>query len=778
MALSRVLSTELRWRLDPARIGDADASLADPGPELTDRLHASLRAALAGAATERCHLFIRHDSRVDAEDAFERAVSRIEFASSDREDYCFVHNFERPDQPRLLRLPAGGARTLENQLREISRFIRDELEGALQSRPIRNRLQALDDRSDVEMRRATGSLESKLKPYGLVLVREQVGQLVRLTIHVQQTGRVITQDDLANLVAKGQVSVKEFEQIREVVRDSQPELREVTAQINEVWKNSRQLGTRLLRAESRRLLANLSQPLLEALADPEVRHHIDCIIADVLEKRVGHRTAHLADPELLYSANPVHVAGDGRLPVVREIRPTPRNLGGTIDPSWLESGRAVASFRGIRGGSLLRAHGGLLLIDAGALLDQADSIRLLANALGYRRLSIEAVGNAVASPAISLQPDPVPIETRLVLLGSFDDWQRLQLEHPDFARLLRPPIDLPDSIERNAAGIAWLADRLARTGERLELPKPSAEAIAALIEQAARRGGPERLSTRIGPLADLLLDAATLCRIDGDNKLTAVHVHRAIRLARPRPRASAHRTTQIQSFPARQHQLGQVYVSDLAAEGELDYGQVLRIQAGVTESDALALEFDGPEFAAGAAFKTLLASVLGQLLKPERPIRAAIALRVDCESGPARTGWQESLMLGSLLAVLSRASNIPLRQDLMIIGSIDLDGRLLPVNGLNEQIEDACRVATDRAEGINAGVVIPAAQRKSLMLEPEVIQAVGNDLFQVHAAGNLLQVLELLIGTSPGVWRNGGFPEASMLARARARLAGDAASSG
>lgn len=773
MPLSRVPSMELRWRLDPARIGQADAGTINPMPALVDRLYACIEAALAGAATERCHVFIRHDSRIDAEDVLEHAVARIKRTDSHLEDYCFVHNFERPDQPRLLRLPAGGARTLENELREISRFIRDELEAALQSRPIRNRLQALDDRSDAEMRRATAELERRLKPHGLVLVREQVGQLVRLTIHVQQTGRVITQDDLANLVAKGQVSIEEFEQIREVVRESQPKLREVSASINQVWKNSRQLGTRLLRAESRRLLADLSRPLLAALDDPEVRHHVDCIIADVLEKRVGHRTGHLADPALLYSANPVHIAGNGRLPVVHEIRPTARNLAGTIDPSWLESGRAVASFRGIRGGSLLRAHGGLLVIDARVLLDQPESIRLLVNTLSYRRLSIEAFGSAVASPAISLQPDPVPIETRLVLLGGLTEWQQIQEQHPSFARLLRPPFDLPDTIERSPGAIEWLAERLDHAGDRMGLPKASREAIAALIEQAARSGGSGRLSTRIGPLSDLFRDAAVLCRIDGDNKISAVHVHRAIRLARPRQRTVSSATGPVQTFPARQHQLGQVYVSGLAADGELNYGQVLRIQAGLAQSDTLNVEFDGLAPDPGPAFRTLLASMLSQILRPADRIQAMIALRIECESGPMRPGSQESLLLGCLLAVLSRASNIPLRQDLMIIGSLDFDGRLLPVAGLNEQIEDAARIAADRAEGINAGVVIPALQRKSLMLEPEVIQAVGNDLFQVQAAGNLMQVLELLTGASPGTWRDNGFAETSMLGRARAHLVRD-----
>jgi len=770
MAISRIPTAELRWRLDPALL--ETASPAEPDAELVKRLTGTLEAARSGSTTRRGHVFVRAAADSPRQALVERALKAVEPRASAGEDLCFVHNFEQSDRPRLLALPAGSGRTLELQLREISRFVRDELDAALQSRPIRNRLQALDDRSDAEMRRSTAALEKKLKPHGLVLVREQVGQLVRLTIHVQQTGRVITQDDLANLVAKGQVSAEEFEKIRKIVRDSQQELREITREINTIWKHSRQLGQRLLRAETRRLLAHLAQPLLEAVDDPEARHLVECIISDVLEKRVGARTEHLADPELLYSANLVHVPDEGRLTVVREPRPTPRNLGGTIDPAWLEGRRAVASFRGIRTGTLIQANGGFLLIDAGALLDQDDSISLLVNALGGGLLSIEAMPGNIASPAVSVRPDPVPIDACLVVTGSDQQWQRLQREHPDFAALFRAPLDVPDSLARSDGNVAWLAVQLDRACERLGLPPASPEAVGALIEQAGRMAGPGRLSTRIDALVDLARHAAVFSRTDDDRRITAVHIHRAVAESRPRRLEVPVAADAAHRFPVRQHQLGQVYAGGLAADGGLAYGQILRIQTGIAKAAKTRLEFAGLDREPAGHVSSLIEIVLGQLLQlPDAPGLHGI-VTVRAESGPGRIEPAESLATGVVLALLSRLSGIPLRQDLMVLGNLDAEGRLGGIRGINEQIEDVQRVSASRDDAVHAGVIIPAVQRKALMLEADVIQAARNDLFQVYAAGTLVQVLELLIGTSPGAWREGHFTPGSLLARARERLTG------
>lgn len=771
MALSRIPPTDLRWRVDPRNLAESEASRTAHS-ETLDRLVSSLSQAIADNAPARGHIFVRGHAASDRELLLDTGLERLKVPSRERCDYCLVHNFEYPDRPRLLCLPAGTGRKLRSGLGELSRFVRDQLENALQARPIRSRLQALEDRSEAEMRRLISPLEKKLKAHSLVLAREEVGPLLRLTVHVQQTGRVITQDDVANLVAKGQVSPEEFELIRNVIRESQPDIRKVTEEINKTWSHARQLRARLLRAEARRLLADLSQPILKQFGQAEVKDHIEAIIGDVIEKRVDKPTEHLADPEMLYSLNLVHAAADERLAVVHEQVPTPRNLGGTIDPSWLQSQRSVASFLGVRAGSLLSATGGFLIIDAEDLLDNPNSIALLRNVLANGAIHIESPPDTGSSPAIALRPAAIPVDARLVLCGTQAHWQRLQQEFPEFIGLFAAPIDIPDSIPRNAAGAGWIAARLRDTARRVHSAPISDEAIAALVEQAARMGGRDRLSTRMGDLFTVLRMAAVMAGTEDGAHVTAVHVHDAIDRMRPPRPVSSNPRFETSGFPTRQHQLGQVHVCGLEPDGDRNYGQLVRIQASLAHAPDTRIAFEGAAQPPGPETGIRIESSLAHTMRMEKSIglHALISCGSTSSGNPPHTGG--ALILGSVLALISRLSDIPLRQDLAVIGNLDSDCRLTPVEGLNARIEDTFRIAQQNAASSSPGVVIPTIQREELMLRPELVQAVRNDLFHVYAAGNLGQVLEMLTGASPGKWRDGSFTPESMFDRARARLTG------
>mgnify|MGYP005851179575 CR=1 FL=1 len=772
MALSRIAPTDLRWRVDPKTLDDEEASRTAHSATL-ERLVGSLSQAIADRSPGRGHVFVRGHAASDRALLLEQGLNRLRAPDRERQDYCLVHNFDHPNRPYVICLPAGTGRKFRSALGDINRFIRDRLEDALQARPIRNRLQALEERSDAEMRRVTAPLEKKLKPHGLVLMREEVGQLIRLTVHVQQTGRVITQDDLANLVAKGQVSPEEFENIRKVIREVQPEIRKITQSINTTWNHVYQLRARLLRAETRRLLAELVQPLLRQFQKPEVKQHVDAIINDVLEKRVDKPTEHLADPELLYGVNLVHAAGvEEGLPVVREQVPTPRNLGGTIDPAWLKNRRAVASFMGVRGGSLLTAGGGFLVIDAEDLLGYPRSVWLLRNALANGAIHIEPPIENVSSPAVSLRPAAIPVDARLILCGTQAHWQRLQTEYPEFVGLFAAPIDIPDSIARDAAGAGWIASRLRDAAEQVHSAPISEEAIAALVEQAARMGGPERLSTRMGDLFTVLRMAAVIADTEQAEHVSAVHVHEAIdRMRPPRPVRSNPRF-ETAGFPARQHQVGQVHICALEPDGDRNYGQLVRVQASLAHAADTRIAFEGAARAPGPEVSIRIESALAHSMHMQKSIglHALISCGTTSTGNPPEVGG--TLILGSVLALISRLSDIPLRQDLAVIGNLDSDCRVTPVKGLNARIEDSFRIAQHNAVSSSPGTIVPVLQRSDLMLRPELVQAVRNDLFQVYAAGNLSQVLEMLTGTSPGQWRDGHFTPKSMFDRARTCILG------
>ncbi|MGK7294491.1 MAG: S16 family serine protease, partial [Candidatus Wenzhouxiangella sp. M2_3B_020] len=260
---------------------------------------------------------------------------------------------------------------------------------------------------------------------------------------------------------------------------------------------------------------------------------------------------------------------------------------------------------------------------------------------------------------------------------------------------------------------------------------------------------------------------------EGEDHVTAVHVHDAVdRLLPTRPADAGADATRLR-FPGRQPQPGQAHACGLELDGDLAFGQLIRVQAAVAADRDMRIVFEGTrtrDRATEIRVQATLAGVLG--IDRMIGIHAFIGCAGVPGGNPSSQG--PGTLLGTVVALLSRLADVPLRQDLALIGQLESDGRLTAVSGINERIEDAFAVAQrDSARG-NAGVIVPAVQREGLMLRPELIKAVGNDLFQVLVAGNLAQVLELLIGTSPGTWRDGRFTPDSLFDRARKRLLADA----
>ena len=660
---------------------------------------------------------------------------------------------------------------LQRELREIAAFVRDRLAEALESRPIRNRLEALDERAEAEMRRGMATLEENLKAHGLVPVHEVVGQLVRVTIHVRQTGRTITQHDLANLVARGQVSRQEFEKIRGVIKDHEDELAEVSKAVNRIWKQSRQLRRNLLRAETRRLMADLVAPLGERLRQPDVDDHLESLINDVIEHRVDQPAEHQAEPDLIYSANVIAKAGEPHVPVVEEPHPTPRNLIGTIDPSWLDAKRAIASFRGIRAGSAMQADEGFLLVHAGALLEHPDSVDILHRLMVLGAVDIEPPGRARAFPIQSLRPDPIPLRVRLVLIGAREHWERMHDRHPEFMRRFGAPVDVTDSVERGERTARALGLAIRRRCEALKIAAPGDEALARLVEHAARMAGDDRLSRRVDELVDIAGRAAAVASETGEAEIGPEHVARALEMGRPSPDPAG--GPESLGFPGAQPAPGQVYAAAVDRDGPFHVGRISRVRASTMPSSETRFAVRGrgaPEGLEGD-----LEAVLARVLRLERrpAVRAILTMEARRQLGETRPDpVLPSALLAGSLALLSHLSGVALRQDVAVLGALDLDARVQPVPNLNDCVDDLLTPLLAGELGAGAGVLVPAPQRKALMLCDRIVQAASNDRVQVYAAGNLSQALELLAGSNPGVWRDGSFPSGSLYGRARERLTG------
>jgi len=764
MVTTRVPPDELRWRCTEKAVS-APGAKADPWRELRRALRARLEHALVADRGRGAHVFIRTGNPRIGSMVLTSALARIQ-RSPEPADTCFVHNFDDPTRPRRIRVPAGHGHRLRTALGEIGRFVRDELDTALDARPIRNRLQAIDERVGADMDRMSAPVEEQLKPHGLVLVREETGQIVRLTIHVRQTGRVITQDDFANLVARGQVSREEFEKIRRIVRDLQPEVRALTARINESWRRARALRRRLLRAETRRLIVHLAEPLLASFDSEAVRRHLDAIIDDVLNTRGDRPAPPAADPELLYGANLVAAAESDAIPSVLETVPSRRNLAGTIDTAGPDPARPPAPFQGIRAGSLVGAGAGFLVIHAGDLLARPRSVALLENALRHGELVIQSRFDGGA-PAVSLRPDPLPVDCRLVVIGTPADWNRLARRHAGFCRLFEQPLDVAAAVTRDRAGIGWLCAELRRRCASEGLHEPDAGALALLVEDAARRGGPGRLDADTGVVMRRIREAARNVADDPSRQIGPDDLV-----------AAAERLSPIEAvrppgfrFPNRQERPGRSHACLVARDGVRARAVLVQLQAVSAPDAAFSLQFDGIEAGADERrLATRLAVVLARLLRLDRPLGLRVIIDVAGVPDDWTAGGAAALVPAVAAALVSELADAPLRQDLALFGRLHPDGRIGRAEAINECIEAAWRASG--TDGGEPGVIMPAAQRDALMLDPELAQAAGNDLVRVLGAGNLDQALELMTGAGPGAWRDGAFPDDSIYARARRKLTG------
>ncbi|MBY6205235.1 AAA family ATPase [Halomonas denitrificans] len=776
MAITRLSANQLRWNVRPDLL-DAPAGEAPVATLGSEDAIESLGNALRGNDGDQPHLFLRGRPGTGRRRLVERALANRTPPPAAGNDLVFVYNFDHPHQPRLLRLPAGMGRKVRAELRSVIRFIRDQLDPALEARPIRNRLQALHDRADAEMRKITDPMDERLRPDGLVLVREEVGRLVRLSVHVKQTGRVISQDDLANLVSKGQVDREEYRKIREIIRDEQDELARLTTRVNEIWRRSQDLANRLVQSEARRLLAGLMRSVDDQIGHPEVARHLEAILEDVLEHGVGGGRAADLDLEGRYGANLlIAVDPDGTAPVVIEKHPSARNLFGSIDTVW-HAGRADAvSFQGLRAGSLLQANGGLLIVDADALLEHPECLNRLQRTLTTGELSIESIDRR--APGASLKPDAVPVSLQLVLIGSFDAWRQLNREHGELARSLDQVIDLPDRVSRDEHNVRALSALLVNECERLELPPFDAGARARLVEEAARLDGRGGLSTSLDRLLARARAAARLARQAGDSKVEAAHVEFAIEQATvPLLRLQGDEAQGSAAFPGARSMPGQVHLLARRDDGTRGAARVLRLQCASLPARHASIRVPvGLQDRAGTEdqLEILLGSLLG--LDNEPGLHAALEL-IAADGSVVTDAPGETFSLAALVALLSQVTRTPLRQDIALIGDIDLTGRVLPVTELNERIEslfESCYRSGRRSGGgtgpSGAGVAIPAVQRDELMLGPRIVQASGNDLFQVFAVGSVAQAIELLAGQHPGKRIDGRFPDGSLFARARQRL--------
>ncbi len=516
---------------------------------------------------------------------------------------------------------------------------------------------------------------------------------------------------------------------------------------------------------------------LEAVKNDIVRYPSDFIKAD--EKNANLLNVWEDNPVLVkYKVNLiVDNSKTSGAPVIFEEVPTYSNLISRIEHTS-QLGTLATNFTLIKAGSLLQANGGYLIVEMRKLKKNKEAWEALKSALYAKSVRIESTENEVDSvKPISLKPMSIPLQIKIILIGDRSTYYSLAQHDPDFSDLFKVPVDFDEQIDRTPKNIQLYARMISTIAQREKLRPFRAAAVAAIIDHTSRLAEDiEKLSTHIRDIEDLVLEADYWAGIEKKKTVNALDVERAIdaqtqRMDRSRELYYEDINRDFIIIKTEGKSLGQVNCLSVRRVGNFSYGHPTRVTARVRMGKGKIIDIQREIKMAGPLHSKaglIIANFLASRFNKDHLFSLSASLsfeQIYC--------WTDgdSASVGELCALLSALADIPIQQQWAVTGSIDQYGEVQAIGGVNEKIEgffDVCK-----ARGLNGkqGVLIPAINKKNLMLRKDVVEAAKNKQFFIVPINTVDEAVLLLTGMNAGERdKNGEFPAQSLYAKIENRL--------
>jgi lon-related putative ATP-dependent protease len=697
-------------------------------------------------------------------------------------DWVYVNNFAAPHRPRALSLPAGRGPSLQAALADLVEELRAALPAVFEGEDYQRRRSAIESSLHGQAEETFGRLAEKANAEGVAILRTPTG----FAVAPARDGKVVPPDEFAAWPPERQAELRA--RIEGIEKELEQTLRAIPR-----FEKQRRDAVRALDRESAKFV--IDQAMEEAVAPfadlPEVAAHLEAVHADLIENvqlfleqpgpggealPPGLRAGSALDRYAVNVLVTRNGAADGA-PVVEELHPTLANLLGRIEHLPVQ-GALVTNFRMIRAGSLHRANGGTIVIDARALLTEPFSWEALKRALKQDRIAIEDASRFLGLTAtVSLEPDPIPLDAKVVLVGERFLYYLLAAYDPDLAQHFKVVADFDDAAERTPQNEALLA-RLVATLAQQEGTRPlDRGAVARMVEHAARLAGDAgRLTLLAEQLRDLVIEAGHWAGEAGRAVATREDLDRAIaeqrrRLERPvllTREAILRGVSLIDTAGERVGQVNGLSVLDL---GGLAFGRPTRITARVRPGSGRILDIER-EVELGGPLHSKGVMILGGFIAGRYAQRDALSLQASLVFEQSYGEVEgDSASAAELLALLSAIAGLPLRQDLAITGSVNQHGDIQPIGGVNEKIEGFFEICAARGLTGNQGVVIPASNLQHLMLREEVVAACAAGRFAIHAVATIDEAAALLTWREAGArGADGKYPYGSVNGRVEGAL--------
>ena len=696
------------------------------------------------------------------------------------DDWCYVNNFVDPHQPTALRLPAGRGVDLRKDIQTFLTRCKSEIMRVFQSKEYNEELKRLKESQEKYSEGELTKLNELVNKDNFIIVRTPFG----LMLVPAEDGKPITPADLEAMTPK------QREKLERVEANLQDEVKAVLGRIRD---RERDTHEKVQVLNSRTALFAVEYLIKELKAEydglEQVIAHLESVQQDIVTNidQIRLRDAdakgpssQLSAPDILQRYD-VNVVVDNSTrdsaPVVVENHPSYQNLIGRIEHEVF-MGASRTDFTMIRPGALHRANGGYLILPARDVLLSSYTWEGLKRVLREESIRIVSLGTQLGLlSTVSLEPEPIPLSVKIILIGTPLLYYLLRSYDEDFAKLFKVKAEFANLMDRTTETENEYALFVKAVVDANQLPAFESTAVARIIEYGSRLAEHQgKLSTRFGKIADLIRESAYWAGKLDQKIVSAIAVDKAIKESIYRSNLIEERLQEMISdntllIDVTGDAIGQVNALSVLAMGDYAFGRPTRVTATVHSGQDGVVDIER-EAKLGGRIHTkgvlIISGLLGERYGQNQPLSLSAALTFE-QSYEAIEG--DSASAAELFALLSAIAEVPLRQDLAITGSVNQHGQIQPVGGINEKIEGFFKTCKVKGVDGSQGVIIPKGNVPHLMLDDDVIQAVTDGKFHIWPITTVDEGLALLTGREPGELKDDGtYPEGSINHTAATRL--------
>jgi ATP-dependent Lon protease len=770
---------KLRWRCELSRIPFETTAQAEPREGFIGQERA-LRALKMGVelTAPGYNVFVCGLAGTSRGGTIAHMIEELHPQTKESLDRCYVNNFKLTDRPRLLTLPRGQANSFKKDMQAGIDFLRRRIPQVFEGEPFQRQKGRIVERFTIREKELMDDFTRRIAREQFALGHMQVGAVALPEIFPVLDGQMVPIEDISKMVHEGKLDSKVAEDIE---RKYEQFRQEFTVVYRKTLTLSRELASELSYLEQE-AASVLVDGVIEELKEKypgasvaeyleEVRHHLLDNL-DPFKEREGegeHEEESAPDgsqklpggperdPFRLYGVNVILAHNhDEKSPVIFETTPTYANLFGTIQRAYDTRGGWTSDFMDLRGGSLLRADGGFLIMYSMEALSEPGVWR----ALKRNRLEIQPLEMFYPFGGSALKPEAIEINVKIILIGDRQLYELLYEYEEDFRKIFKVRVEFDEEMSMSDGVIAEYAGRLRALSEKENLYPFDRGAFAAMLEYGVRQAGRRnKVTARFIDIADLAREAHYNAAAAGESVVRAAHVRGALsskmerhNLIETRIREMIEEGTLLVDVSGTR--VGQVNGLSVLEIGGYSFGKPVRITATAALGKTGLINIEREANLSGRFHDKgvhIIAGYLRSKFAQDKPLSLAASICFE-QSYSGVDG--DSASSTEIYALVSALSGLPLRQDTAVTGSINQQGDIQAIGGVNEKIEgfyDVCRI-----KGLTGtqGVMIPESNVEDLMLREDVLEAVAAGKFHIWPVAKVEQGIEILTGNATGS-RNG-----------------------